>query len=505
MNQATPPTSPRPGGTSTWLLLGGVFLILLAVLGVTTHDRLQRSKELMIDSLTQHGTLLVRSLEGATRAGMRRGMWRLTLLQALAEEMADHPHVHSIAIIGSNGEVMATAGRGQSHAAGAHVLDPRMGLPDDLRARIKAQEPLNDFIKGALVIGRPFEPLGNYLRRQGKLPSWALPLNQRGDLPPGAGRGMTAMMNHMRPPPPTSSPMMDAGMQGGHNGPMTGYALVRMSSKSFEEARKKDLEQVFALTALIFLAAGAVSVGLMAFARRRQSEIEKLRKEVADNQHLAAVGRLAASVAHEVRNPLSALRGMVQYLSKDADPGSRKAEYAEVAVSEVDRLNRVVSGLLDYSRPSPPRQVELDLAEVMRGVVELFRDDPLAHNVDIAVTSPDTLPPVMADPDQIRQVLLNLVLNALQAMDGKGSLTLEAGADGKNVFIKVRDTGPGLPQGDPEEVFDPFFSTKDRGTGLGLAIARRIAQGHGGELTAGKGQPGGAVFTLSLPLNGDAS
>lgn len=280
------------------------------------------------------------------------------------------------------------------------------------------------------------------------------------------------------------------------------YVLVRLSTKAFEEDRKKDLRQALLLAGLIFAAALLAGLGLVAATRRRDRELARLRKEVAEAAHLAAVGRLAGSVAHEVRNPLSALRGLVQFLAKGREPGSKEAEYASVAVSEVDRLERVVSGLLEYTRPRQPRRFPLDLAESLRGTLDLMADDPRAQGVTMDMEVPPDLPPVQADPDQVRQVLVNLLVNALEALDGRGRLLIQAQAKKDRVEVKVSDSGPGLPPGDPQQVFDPFFSTRERGTGLGLAIARRIAQAHGGDLKAANAPQGGALFTLTLPLNG---
>lgn len=499
-------TSPeiRTGSASTWLLLGGVFLILLAVLGVTTHDRLQRATELMEQSLTQHGVLVVRSLEGATRAGMRRGMWRLNLLQALAEEMADHNHVRSIAILDHQGRILAAGGRTQSSANQAQY-NPLDGLPGPLMRLVNNQRPVNHFKGGELIVGRPFEPLRGYLTRSGQLPSWARPLGgQHGRMFAG-GHMDPAMMHAPRPPSPGGPPPeVDAREIGPPQAQrmLGGYVLVRMSTRDFEEARRTDLKQAFALAALIFLAAGGVAVGLTIYTRRRAGEIERLRAEVAANQHMAAVGRLAASVAHEVRNPLSALRGMVQFLTKEAEPGSREAEYGQVAVSEVDRLNRVVTSLLEYSRPRPLRRVELDLRELIHSVTELLADDPLAKKVTMEVKADEALPSVKADPDQLRQVLLNLVVNALQALNGQGRLAIEAATQDGQATVTVSDNGPGLDLADLDKVFDPFYSTRERGTGLGLAIARRIARAHGGELRADNQPGGGARFTLNIPISG---
>jgi two-component system sensor histidine kinase HydH len=279
-----------------------------------------------------------------------------------------------------------------------------------------------------------------------------------------------------------------------------GYALVQLSTQSYKRAVHAAMRDAALMAALIFLGAGSAAFTLWAAARRRDREIPRLRREVAEARHLASVGRLAGSVAHEVRNPLSALRGLVQLLAKDQTPPPRREEYARVAVEEIDRLERVVSGLLDYTRPREPRPTALDLSETLRAALEFMAEDPRARGVDMDMEVAPSLPPVLADPDQVRQVLVNLVVNALEALNGEGRLRLRARQDGDRVVVEVADSGPGLPGVDPEELFDPFFSARERGAGLGLAIARRLVQAQGGELSAGSAPEGGALFTFTLPL-----
>lgn len=300
-------------------------------------------------------------------------------------------------------------------------------------------------------------------------------------------------------PPPGWLPFDPRGQYDPEHKP---YVLVRLSTATLEEARDRDLQQALLLAGFIFLGTGLVSVAVLAAARHRGRELERLRREVAESEHLAAVGRLAGSVAHEVRNPLSALRGLVQFLAKGQEAGSKQAEYAAVAVAEVDRLERVVSGLLEYTRPRAPRLFPLDLEESLRGTLDLMKDDQRAQGVELNLRVEGALPTVEADPDQLRQVLLNLVVNALEALDGRGGLTISARPGKGQVTVEVADDGPGLPADALEQVFDPFYSTRQRGSGLGLAIARRIVLAHGGDIKAANRPEGGAVFTFTLPQRG---
>ena len=479
MSNSTPPKSAQPKSRLPGLLLAGVLLLILAIIGVTTTRRMQKTGELMRYSLSTQGELVVKSLEGATRFGMRHNIWGAMRMQSLVEEMLRLPNLRSLAVINPQGVLMA-AGVSTPMADDVKAMSLG-GLPAEVNQAIDQRKAVTRFLGNELVVGRPFQPLDHFRRGAGPPPPGWTPERER------RMRRMLGPSMHMM------------GMRAPEVKP--GYVLVRLSTKRILLAQERDLFSSLVLAAVVFFSAGAVALVMFLFARRRQRELSRLREEVAANQHLAAVGRLAGSVAHEVRNPLSALRGLVQFLAKDQQPGTRQAQCASTAVSEVDRLERVVSGLLDYTRPRPPRLIPLDLQESVEGTIRLLADEPRSGGVRILSQMDDSLPKVAADPDQVRQILMNLLLNALEANDGKGEVLVSAGQHGGRVELKVADQGPGLPPGQEGEVFDPFFSTKERGTGLGLAIASRLAAGLSGGLSAANGPGGGAVFTLTLPLS----
>lgn len=478
MADNSPSPLAEPQSRLTGLLLVGVLLLILAVIAVTTARRMQSTGGLMRHALATQGELVIKSLEGATRFGMRHHMWDALRMQSLVEEMLRLPTLRSLAVIGPQNEVLAA---GVSASRVTDVPGKALtGLPSGLAQAIAERQPVIRFVPGELVMGRPFEPLAP-LRRPGRsLPPWAQSPDEH--------------MRRMMGPPP--------GPPGGEAPPRDlkpGYVLVRLSTESIRTAQRRDLVSSLILAGVVFFSTGALAAAMFFYARRRQGELVRLREEVAENQHLAAVGRLAGSVAHEVRNPLSAVRGLVQFLAKGHAPGTRQYQCAETAVSEVDRLERVVSSLLDYTRPRPPRLIPMDLHESIAGTLRLLADEPRAQGVEIISHLEDDLPLVKADPDQVRQIMMNLIINALEANNGSGQVSVSAHRQGRQVRVVVGDQGPGLPPGKSEEVFDPFFSTKERGSGLGLAIARRLARGLGGDLTAGAAPDhDGARFILTL-------
>ena len=235
------------------------------------------------------------------------------------------------------------------------------------------------------------------------------------------------------------------------------------------------------------------------------SELKQLEKKVQRHERLVALGKMAAGVAHEVRNPLSSIKGFATLLGARFDQGSREQEAAELMVREVERLNRSITELLDYARPTPLKQVPMDLEAVLGNSLRLVAADAESLGVAVRLDCAPELPRVSADPDRLNQVLLNLYLNALQAMEEGGVLTVTAGPGRQDnmVDITVRDSGCGIPEELLERILDPYFTTKSEGTGLGLAMAYKIIDEHGGTIQFTSRVGEGTVVTVSLPVAED--
>ncbi|MCL4500741.1 MAG: ATP-binding protein [Deltaproteobacteria bacterium] len=232
-------------------------------------------------------------------------------------------------------------------------------------------------------------------------------------------------------------------------------------------------------------------------------ELKAMEKKVQRSEKLAALGRLSAGVAHEIRNPLSSIKGFIQYFKKKFPPGSREQAYTEIMVGEVDRLNNVISNLLDFTRPKEPSFEDCDLTEVVHHALRLIQSDAQARGVEIVKRLPG--PPFLArvDRDQIIQVLLNLLLNGLGAMPNGGRLEVSLAIGSHNDFqIDIADTGPGVREEDLPQLFEPFFTTKSKGTGLGLAVASQIVENHQGTISVASRLGHGATFMISLPASG---
>jgi signal transduction histidine kinase len=242
------------------------------------------------------------------------------------------------------------------------------------------------------------------------------------------------------------------------------------------------------------MAAAFLAVGNQALAGldRIEAQAEARRREA-----LAAVGEMAAGLAHEVRNPLGALRGAAQVLASGTT-AARSREMLEVIQDETGRLGRVVGDFLDYARPAPPQREPVDVAELTRRVLRSASAAGLSLRAELQVTSEATR--ALGDPDQLQRAFANLVQNASEAAGPGGFLRIEVGRDGSGrVTIRFQDNGPGIPPEQMARLFQPFHTTKPGGTGLGLALVHRVVESHGGELRV-DGRPGlGAAFTLALP------
>jgi two-component system, NtrC family, sensor histidine kinase HydH len=229
-------------------------------------------------------------------------------------------------------------------------------------------------------------------------------------------------------------------------------------------------------------------------------EVRRLQEEIRRKEKLAALGNLAAGVAHEVRNPLSSIKALATYFGTKFADGSEDRESAGVMIREVDRLNRVISELLEFARPSELRLRPTEVNEVLRHSLRLIEPDAKAKKIEIRIFPAEGLPRVAIDPDRFTQALLNLYLNAIQAMDGGGVLSVSssAGQDGE-ITIQVADTGGGIRAEDLEKIFDPYFTTKARGTGLGLPIVHKIVEAHGGGIRVTSVVGKGTAFTIVIP------
>ena len=237
---------------------------------------------------------------------------------------------------------------------------------------------------------------------------------------------------------------------------------------------------------------------------RKTHELKRSQDKLVQAEKLAALGRLTSDVAHEIRNPLTALGGFAHRLYKIAT-GAKEKEYTEVIIAEVDTLEKILRNVLTFSRDARLHLERHSIDDVVRDAVTLYHEACAEQSIAMHVALGDNLPKVLVDKDQVKQALSNLITNAIDAMPDGGTLTITAGEENLYnvpfVFLKVSDTGKGIPHDKLPQIFEPFFTTKEigHGTGLGLSISRKIIEEHGGFISAESIDGGGSTFTLYFP------
>lgn len=475
---ASPPTNgnknalpPFPEQAPVGWLLVGAAVVLSCVVLVVTALSIGRNEAGMAGLLAEKGAALIRSIESGLRTGMRSQVG--IRLQAMLEEMVDSGILFVAVAMPDGtiiahsvpervGEVLELDGREASEGI-MRVLASDAG-DGDLHWLMAAMEG-----KRAFVVYRDFLP--------GK----------------------------RKPPPGESHPIIFLGLD----------------ITPFETTRKQDRLH------MLLTAGGLVLVGIACLlalyyaqraheSRRRQTvaegQVRILEEEVRRKEKLAAIGNLAAGVAHEIRNPLSSIKGYATYFGQRFPDGSEDREAAQVMVREVDRLNRVITDLIGLSRPTDVRVEPVDALAVAEHALRLLRQDAENRKVRLRLDAAPRLPLVLLDGDRFGQALLNVCLNAIEAMPqgGELALSLKPVSHGKRLCFEVRDTGTGILPEHLGHVFDPYFTTKGQGTGLGLATVHKIVEAHGGEISVASrhsslGAPSGTVFRIVLPAAKTAS
>jgi two-component system, NtrC family, sensor histidine kinase HydH len=234
--------------------------------------------------------------------------------------------------------------------------------------------------------------------------------------------------------------------------------------------------------------------------RHAHKELERNFENTKRMEKIYALAQLSAGLAHEIRNPLASLEGAAVLVQRENLSEEQRHEFLDIIQTETRRLNRLLTSFLEFARPRSPALRRVEIAEVLNSVILLFRHAADTNHVELRKKIEPGLTMLECDPEQLEQVLLNLVMNANQAMPHGGTVLLEAQRDGANVSIDVHDEGSGIEEDHLGRIFDPFFTTKENGTGLGLSVAHQIASQHRGMLTIARNSPQGVTVRISLPL-----
>ncbi|MBM4125358.1 MAG: PAS domain S-box protein, partial [Nitrospira sp.] len=231
------------------------------------------------------------------------------------------------------------------------------------------------------------------------------------------------------------------------------------------------------------------------------TERKRMEDQLRHTERLAELGTLASGMAHEIGTPMNVILGRAEYLMRRTqEDGTKKG--LETIVAQVERITKIMNQLLTFARRGPIERRPMELRQVVEDCLEVFQDRLRQHGIQVETSWAPSAPPVHADPDQMSQVLLNLIINAVHAMPEGGALRIGTNWSGDQIQLTVADTGHGIPTEHLSKVFDPFFTTKDvgKGTGLGLTVVHGIVQEHGGSITVESEPARGTTFTISLPV-----
>lgn len=273
--------------------------------------------------------------------------------------------------------------------------------------------------------------------------------------------------------------------------------IIRRAGVADDAARLRSLDKLLTLETGMMLESYRASYT----ERVRQVEHEAMAERVARSERLAEIGQLAASLAHEIKNPLAGISGAIQVIREDIGPHNRHRAVLEEILRQIDRLDGTVKDLLTYARPQAPRVKPCRLSGVIERVAGLLRREPAFSRITLECQDCTELEPIEVDEHQIEQLLMNLLLNAAHASAPAGTVQLRIARDLNEVVILVLDRGQGMNENTLRRAFEPFYTTKARGTGLGLSICQRIVDAHRGSIQL-RSEPGrGTVVEVRLPVH----
>jgi signal transduction histidine kinase len=238
-----------------------------------------------------------------------------------------------------------------------------------------------------------------------------------------------------------------------------------------------------------------------------QHELEKSRENLLQAEKMALVGKLAAGMAHSIRNPFTSVKMRLFSLGRTLELNTTQEEDFTVISQEIRHIDTIVQNFLEFSRPPKLMMQPVSPSAVVDNALQLLSHRLRSYGVEVQVARLQPLPEVMGDPEQLKEVLVNLIINACEEMRDGGTIIIEERLFGQQphqfAVLSLSDSGPGVPEELKDKVFQPFFTTKDEGTGLGLSIASRIVNEHGGRLSLEAGRSGGATFVITLPVSPD--
>lgn len=443
-------------------ILAVIAVFLAIVIGLVSYAIYKRSEDGMSQLLAEKGASLLNVLESTLRIGMRENSG--LMLQALLDDISHEPDIEFVSVALPDGTIIAHS---NLERIGEIMYFESLELNLE---RMSALAPTND--KKWLITtveGRRVFLVYRKLAIGGK--EWS------GDVP---------------------QPTIFLGLE------VSPFEITNSQNRGFV-AMLSVVMMLVVLCGLLALSMAQRASQSRKLQRDAEIEVHRLVAEAQHNEKLVAVGTLAAGVAHEIRNPLSSIKGYATYFLQNSENDPVAHAGAQVIVNEVDRLNRVITDLLGLSRPDDTNLKLIDVDCVVDHVRRLLRHNASQRNVKVVCKKARRVPLVLGDLDRLSQALLNICLNAVEAMSEGGTLEIAIAGGKKWVRIITMDCGPGIADEFKSRIFDPYFTTKRSGTGLGLPMADKIVKAHHGKIVvhsrvATEYKPGMTVFCILLPV-----
>ncbi len=496
---------------SIWPILGATGLLMLVVIALTGLSTGQ-NEATAIRLLTGQGAALIQAVENNIRIGLR--LRRPIELQSFLSEMV-RGDIRFVALVMPDGTILAHS----SPSRVGEILDidgeeASEALLQNV-SKDDEQESVHWFMatmEGArtFVVYRPFMPNFSQKKRQ------KIQENNDGDKEKMREQ-LFLRRNKDLFKPEGVSPFMRPPFRSAQA--QLPLIFLGLNIEPFERSHKQSIMQLWTL------GGGGILVGLalllsLYYAQRAQEsrhkqhvaegQVRELEAEVARKEKMAAIGNLAAGVAHEIRNPLSSIKGYATYFGQLFPKDSEDRQAAQVMVREVDRLNRVITDLIGLSRPTDIHAVPTDIYSIVEHSLQLLRKDTETNDVQVHVRKTRrVMPLVMVDVDRFGQALLNIFLNAIEAMPQGGHLFVSVYPKDKySLVLEIKDTGHGINSENLKRIFNPYFTTKGHGTGLGLATVHKIIEAHGASISvysqvATKGSTSDVTQALSHEKNAE--
>jgi len=547
---------------SPWMIIGSV-CILAGILLVLAAKNINREKQFMMRSLLTEANMLISSLEASSRTGMMGMGWGQRQLQLLLEQTAQQPDILYVRIVTSQGEVLVDSQNERPGSTLSFVPpQPGQIIQRFVDDGARSFEVIRSFqpwqrLKGRhsrnmpcpigsqrtdnddlfIMVGldpTPFEQARQQdlqqsillfgiiflvgaagiislvwaqhyrLARSSLSDMRAFTSTLVGQMP--VGLIVIDQNENIQTTNEAAKKILKAAHLGGKISKFPSFDAIAKQLKHEETVLEQELhcrteqgESVPLLLNASIIRDGEQRTAGYVFLFTDITQIKQLEEQLRRSERLAALGRLAAGVAHEIRNPLSSIKGFAAILAGKFEGDDSRRKIAEVMGQEVERLNRVVTELLDFARPTELNKEVHFCRDLIQRTLRLVEKDALQQKVVIeARVDPQALQ-VEVDQDRFSQLLLNLYLNALQAMEDGGTLTIEAFRQSDQVVFQVTDSGNGISSEHLPHIFDPYFTTKPHGVGLGLANVHKLVEAHGGDIEAVSSSGKGTTIIIKLP------